>query len=253
MVQQIFDSHFHIIDPKFPLVANQSYLPPYFTVEDYQSRIKNLNISGGAIVSGSFQAFDQTYLLAALKKMGPRFVGVAQLPASTSDQEILDYNKAGIRAVRFNLKRGGSETIDNMEEFAQRVYELADWHCELYIDSKNIPELSKMLLRLPRLSIDHLGLSHEGLPHLLALVEKGVKVKATGFGRGNFTHIASVLKEITKINPDALMFGTDLPCTRAKRPFSEDDLKLIKDSFSDDLLEKIFYSNALQLYKPSLF
>lgn len=56
-----------------------------------------------------FQAFDHTYLLAALKELGPNFVGVAQLPATVSDDELIPLNGAGVRAVRFNLKRGGSE------------------------------------------------------------------------------------------------------------------------------------------------
>jgi hypothetical protein len=30
----IFDAHFHIIDPRFPLVANQRFLPEPFTVSD---------------------------------------------------------------------------------------------------------------------------------------------------------------------------------------------------------------------------
>lgn len=63
---RIFDSHFHIIDSRFPLTPNQSYLPPVFTVKDYLVMVKHLKIIGGAVVSGSFQAFDQTYLLAAL-------------------------------------------------------------------------------------------------------------------------------------------------------------------------------------------
>ena len=100
---KVFDSHFHIIDKRFPLVPNQGYLPDNFSAGDYQKRTKCYDIAGGAIVSGSFQAFDQTYLLAALKELGPNFVGVAQLPATVSDDELISLNAAGVRAVRFNL------------------------------------------------------------------------------------------------------------------------------------------------------
>ena len=103
-----FDSHFHIIDNRFPLVANQGYLPDNFTCTDYLERARKLKIAGGAIVSGSFQAFDQTYLVAALEELGPTFVGVTQLPASVPDKEIMRLNAAGVRGVRFNLRRGGS-------------------------------------------------------------------------------------------------------------------------------------------------
>lgn len=245
---RIFDSHFHIIDPRFPLTPNQSYLPPFFTAHEYLKQTEHLNIIGGAIVSGSFQGFDQTYLLAALKELGPSFVGVTQLPASVSDEEIVRLNNAGVRAVRFNLKRGGSESLKKMERFAKRVYDVAGWHIELYIDSRDLPGLSKTLLKLPAVSIDHLGLSKEGLPALLALVEKGVKVKATGFGRVDFD-VPTTLKEIANINPDALMFGTDLPSTRAPRPFSDEDVRLILDLFDENLSTKVFYSNAIKFYK----
>lgn len=244
---KIFDSHLHIIDPRFPLVPNQSYLPPSFTVADYLKRTKQLNIVGGAVVSGSFQAFDQSYLVAALNELGPRFVGVTQLPATTSDEEIERLNKAGVRAVRFNLKRGGSEEIVHLESFAKRVYEIAKWHVELYVDAQDLGALSKTLFNLPAVSIDHLGLSKKGLPLLLSLVEKGIKVKATGFGRVDFD-VVQVMREIVKANHHALMFGTDLPSTRAPRPFLDTDVKLVLETFDAAMSVKILYKNGLSFY-----
>lgn len=43
----VFDAHFHIIDYRFPLVANQSYLPHAFTVTDYLQIANPLHIVGG--------------------------------------------------------------------------------------------------------------------------------------------------------------------------------------------------------------
>ena len=62
----VFDSHFHIIDRRFPLVPNQGYLPDDFTCEDYRKRTSKIALKGGAVVSGSFQALDQSYLVDAL-------------------------------------------------------------------------------------------------------------------------------------------------------------------------------------------
>ena len=246
---KIFDSHFHIIDFRFPLIPNQSYLPPEFTCANYLKRVEHLNVVGGAVVSGSFQGFDQTYLLAALKELGPSFVGVTQLPAIVGEEEILRLNAAGVRAVRFNLKRGGSEGVEHIESFAKKVYEIAGWHIELYVDSRELAGLSKILLSLPSVSIDHLGLSKEGFPALLFMIERGVKVKVTGFGRVDFD-VPQALKDISKANPDAMMFGTDLPSTRSPRPFLDEDVQLILDTFDDVLSNKILYSNAVRLYVP---
>lgn len=245
---RIFDSHFHIIDPRFPLVPNHGFLPEPFTVSDYNKQADWLRIKGGAVVSGSFQVFDQTYLLDALSVLGKNYVGVTQLPANTKDSEISDLHKSGVRAVRFNVRRGGSEEISKIKEMAARVYDVAGWHVELYIDSKEIDEfLEEVLLSLPKVSIDHLGLSKEGFSTVLRLAEKGVRIKATGFGRTNMD-IRSALVQIAEINPDALMFGTDLPSTRSPSPFTEEDLHLVTDTFEGELLEKILYSNALEFY-----
>ena len=53
----LFDTHLHIIDPAHPLVENNGYLRD---------------------------------ALVALNQGGRRFVGVTQIPVSTTDEEILD-------------------------------------------------------------------------------------------------------------------------------------------------------------------
>lgn len=239
----IFDSHLHIIPPGFPLTANNGYLPPYFSVEDYRAATDGLGVVGGAVVSGSFQGFDQTYLLHVLNKLGPAYVGVTQIQHTVSDDELHVLHRAGIRAVRFNIKRGGPEMLDRLEEMAGRVYQMFGWHVELYVDSADLPELETRLLKLPRFSIDHLGLSKKGLDHLYALAEKGCRIKATGFGRVDFDPLP-VMKQIHGINPKALMFGTDLPSTRAPVPFHRSDVKLITDHFDETQSSRILYQNA---------
>jgi predicted TIM-barrel fold metal-dependent hydrolase len=245
---KVFDSHFHIIDHKFPLVSNNGYLPDDFSCAEYLARTSQYNLAGGAIVSGSFQAFDQTYLLDALARLGPGFVGVTQLPATVSDVEILELDKAGVRALRFNLRRGGSEDVRHLDRFARRVHELAGWHVELYVDWHDLPELNDRLAALPSVSIDHLGLSKAGFPALLKLVQRGVHVKATGFGRLDFD-VATALKEIQSANPNALMFGTDLPSTRAPRPYKDEDLLLVVEALGEDAARNVLYENAMTFYR----
>ena len=249
-MRPIFDAHCHIIDSAYPLIPNNGYTPEFFSVDDYQKRTRPLGIIGGAVVSGSFQGFDQTYLIAALKRLGPGFVGVTQLPASVTDSELETLHQQGIRALRFNLKRGGSEQLDQLESMARRVHDCVGWHCELYIDSRELPALETRLLRLPALSIDHLGLSHEGLPSLLRLARHGVRVKACGFGRVDFA-VPGVLQQIHSANPHALMFGTDLPSTRAPRPFEDTDIVLLIDALGEDGAGRALWQNAREFYRLS--
>ncbi len=246
----LFDSHFHIIDRRFPLTPNNGYLPDDFVCGDYRSQLSRYDLRGGAVVSGSFQAFDQSYLLDALKTLGPGFVGVTQLPATTPDAEILELDRGGVRAVRFNLKRGGSEDVRHLDTMARRVFDLAGWHVELYVDSRDLDGLFSTLAHLPAVSIDHLGLAQEGFGTLLKLAERGVRVKATGFGRVDFDAV-NALSILHRANPRALMFGTDLPSTRAPRPYLDDDFLLVAGALGEAAARAVFYNNAAEFYRIS--
>lgn len=246
---QLFDSHFHVIDRRFPLVANGGYLPKEFTCEDYLNRMKGHHLLGGAVVSGSFQGFDQTYLIESLKTLGASFVGVVQVPVSISDDDVIALHRAGVRAVRFNLRRGGSEDVKHLDSLARRVFELAGWHVELYVASEHLDALSGTLVSLPAVSIDHLGLHKRGFANLLKLVEKGVYVKATGFGRVDFD-VKEALKNLYSAGPDNLVFGTDLPSTRAPRPYLDSDVLLVVEALGETHSRQVFYDNAVKLYCP---
>jgi predicted TIM-barrel fold metal-dependent hydrolase len=236
----IFDAHFHIVDPRFPLVANQGFLPEPFTVSDYRERVAELDITGGAVVSGSFQAYDQTYLVDALEQLGPGFVGVANVRLDITDDEVLALYAAGVRAFRINLYRGGD--LD-LIELAPRFAELVGWHLEVYLDGRDLPELAPRLKRAPRLVIDHLGMTQAGLPTLLNLVKEGAYVKASGFGRIDHD-VPAALRAIADVNPGALLFGSDLPSTRAKRPFQDADLQLVREIAG----ARALYANAAAVY-----
>jgi len=245
----LFDSHLHIIDSRFPLIPNNGYLPETFTHQDYLARMQPYALCGGAIVSGSFQAFDQSYLIEALRNLGTGFVGVTQLPNSVSDEDIIRLHEAGVRAVRFNLKRGGSEEVRHLQSMASRINHIAGWHVELYVDSAMLPELYPVLISLPAVSIDHLGLSKMEFKLLLRLVEKAVRVKATGFGRVDFP-IQDALKDLYAANPNALMFGTDLPSTRAPRAYSDEDFILLVETLGTEGAAKVLSKNAVEFYRP---
>nr|WP_265338871.1 amidohydrolase family protein [Mycobacterium ulcerans] len=170
------------------------------------------------------------------------------MPSTTSDAEIRDLDAAGIRAVRFNLYRGGSETIDELNSFARRVHDIAGWHVELYVDAAHLGQLADQLIALPAVSIDDLGMSAEGVELLLPLVDKGIRVKATGFGRVGLD-VRDTVKKIHAVNPDALMFGTDLPSTRARRPFEDSDIDLISEALGDAGASKVLWENSAAFYR----
>lgn len=245
----LFDAHLHIMDPRFPLVANEGYVPEPFTVAAYRDRTAALGIVGGAVVSGSFQGHDHSYLTAALRELGPGFVGVTNPPIDTGDDEIFALHEAGVRAVRFNLRRGALSDFEQLEDLAHRAADVAGWHVELYVDGRDLSDLEPRLAALPSVVIDHLGVHRDGLPSLLRLVEQGVKIKASGFGRVNFDP-AEALRAIADVDPTALMFGTDLPGTRAPRPFEPADVALLEDALGPALARLALHDNAASWYRP---
>ncbi|MEV0295722.1 amidohydrolase family protein [Nocardia sp. NPDC050710] len=242
----MFDAHFHIFDPRFPLAENDGYLPDLYTIADYRKRMSRFDVRGGAVVSGSFQGTDQTYLKAALAELGAGWVGVTTLDLDASDDDIIELDRIGVRALRFNLKRAAAD-ITGMTLQALRAHELVGWHVEVYIDGQMLASLQPVISKLPALSIDHLGMSDEGLPYLLDLVDRGARVKATGFGRVSM-NVADTLRRIHTVNPEALMFGTDLPGTRAGRPFEDSDVDLICDVVGTDMFA-VLEDNARAFYR----
>jgi predicted TIM-barrel fold metal-dependent hydrolase len=248
LVQPVFDSHFHVVDPRFPLIPSEGFLPDAFDVKAYLHATAGLEVSGGAVVSGSFQGFDQSYLLAALAELGPGFVGVTQVPPDVDDDEMRRLAQHGVRAVRFNLFRGGSASADDLLTLGRRAWDVARLHVELYVDTTDLPDLETTIARLPMVSVDHLGMSATSWDTLLRMVETGVRVKATGFGRINH-EAASALRDIHAVDPGALMFGTDLPGTRAPRPFTPDDITLIESTLGADALPRVLHENAMEFYR----
>ena len=119
----MYDTHFHIIDMRYPVQENQGFFPPSFPAPDYQARTQGLGITGGNVVSGSFQGFDTGFMHEALRVLGPTFTGVIQIPPTATDDEILKLDAIGVRGVRFNMARGGSADVADLENVAKRVWE----------------------------------------------------------------------------------------------------------------------------------
>jgi len=246
---EIFDAHCHIIDPRFPIVPNEGYVPPAFPLPQYLDQVRPLQVTAGAIVSGSFHGFDQTYLLAALQQLGPRWVGVTQVPADIADAEIARLATAGVRALRFNVFRGRIDGVDDIVSLATRAHAAGGWHAEIYADAAALRPHVARLSKLPQIVIDHLGMTEAGLPVVLDLVDAGARIKATGFGRVSMD-VPAALERIAGRSPNALMFGTDLPSTRAKRPFQVEDIELVRRVLGPELARRALWNNAVSLYRP---
>lgn len=246
--RRLFDGHFHVLEPAFPLVTNQGYVPPPFPLPTYLAEARPLGVVQGAIVSGSFQGFDQTYLRAALAHLGSGWVGVTQVQPDIPDAEITSLAGIGVCALRFNLYRGRVDGVADIIALARRAHAVAGWHAEIYADAATLKPHVAALSALPQISIDHLGMTEAGLPVVCDLVRAGAKVKATGFGRVHM-NVPKALEMLATVSDSALVFGTDLPSTRANRPFEPSDIDLIARTLGATLASKVFWDNPRALYR----
>lgn len=252
-MHQLFDGHFHIIDPHFTLNENNGFKPDYYTVENYLTELKKMNIEslGGVVVSGSFQGFTQDYFTDALKKLGTNFVGITQLAPDTTDAEIERLDKIGIKGIRFNLYRGLDVPLKIISTLSQRVYDLCGWKTEFYLNVDNMEEdLNNIILSLPKVSIDHMGMGKKSVDLLKNYVSHGIPIRVTGFGRIAYSkeELRSVLIELYAENPQALIFGSDLPSTRASFRFSEEHVSFIEEIFNEVSAQNILYKNGIKWY-----
>lgn len=252
-MQTIFDSHFHIIDPKFELIENNGFLPYYYTVDEYIKELASMGLeaTGGAVVSGSFQGFDQTYFADAIDKLGENFVGVTQLPFDTTNEELVKLHENGIRGIRFNLYRGFTSILEEIEELSRRVYEQQGWKTEFYFNVvKMTDDLKELILRLPAASVDHLGMTRVDTDTLAEFLNNGVPIRVTGFGRVEYNRdeIVQLVRDLYDVNPDGLIFGTDLPSTRAEYRFSKADIELVQEVLDEAECEKVFWKNGFDWY-----
>ncbi len=46
------------------------------------------------------------------------------------------------------------------------------------------------------------------------------------------------------------MFGTDLPSTRAPRPYLDSDYDLVLETLGEEKAANVFYKNAIEFYRP---
>ncbi len=120
--------------------------------------------------------------------------------------------------------------------------------CRVICRFEGFTRLYGTLITLPSVSIDHLGLSQLGLGLLIKLAEKWVRVKATGFGRVDFD-VKRALRDLYSANPTSLMFGTDLPSTRAPIPYNDDDFLLVVDAIGENGVEDVFRRSACKFYR----
>jgi predicted TIM-barrel fold metal-dependent hydrolase len=221
----VFDAHLHIFAAAAPLPGHDGFVPDRFEAADYRARVAALGVTGGAVVAASTQGHDTAPLIAAAEALGEGFCVIARADPAQDDAALADLAARRVRGLRYLLHRGDAWEMPALLAHARRAA-AHGLHAELYADAATLAPHVEAIAALPAVGIDHLGLTEAGLPVTLALAARGARVKATGFGRVALD-VRRALEVLAAI-PHCLMGATDLPSTRARRPFHNDDLALLR-------------------------
>ena len=267
------DTHAHVFGPadRFPYADDRSYTPPDAPLAKYLGMLDTIGFARGVLVQGSAHGHDNSAMLDALKRRSDRLRGVAVADENVTPQTLREWNKTGVRGLRFNhffrggqLHYRGGVPLTVAEKHASVMAELG-WHLQLWIDVKDLPETIPVLKRigLP-VVIDHMGRTDaragtgtEGFKSLLHCVGEGwCWAKLSGAHRlslnaPDYPDARPFHEALVKANPERLVWGGDWPHPRVEgeMPDAGHLFELFQQWTPDEATrERILVANPAKLY-----
>jgi predicted TIM-barrel fold metal-dependent hydrolase len=224
------DCHTHILDPRrFPYVASRVSTPESASVDEIRSLHRALHIDRVVIVQPSFYGPDDSCTLDAIHQLGSSARGIAVIDDRTSQSDLDQMHRRGIRGVRLNLETSGqvdpSVAKQRFKAMAELMKGRNSWHIEMYTRLSVIEAIKDEVTASPvPVSFDHfggaqaaLGLHQPGFDVLLSLVNSGkayVKVSAAYRSSNlapDYSDVAPLAKALIAANPRRIVWGSDWP------------------------------------------
>lgn len=262
-----WDSHVHVFESekKYPSVEDPHYTCPDGSLEKLDAMAEELHIAHYAIVQPSFYGTDNSCLLDALDRAGPRARGVAMVEDGISQAELQDMHQRGVRALRLDmfLRREWTlaEKISYIEKCVHMTRELG-WHIQFYTPGYVVRELIPFFAHLDAdFVIDHMGymLESDGLTRhdfdrLLRTLQEGKGwLKLSGPYRiakdGNYARLAPLAQAIVAELPNRVIWGSDWPHIPNGSRDTGELLNMLADWIPDSALRnQVLADNPSRLY-----
>lgn len=227
------DSHFHVFGPaaKYPYDSELRYPPPLAPLEEFLKLADRLKMQRFVFVQPSAYGKDNSCMLDAMKIMGNRCRGVADVDENIPAKELQELDALGVRAIRINTspikpyEAGYADRlVGPIKCFAERAADIG-WHLQFLAPGWLIEELLPTLRKLPvTFVIDHMGLfppakgiEQSGFQGLLQLLRGGrCYVKLTGVYRisknmPDFRDVIPFARALIEAAPDRILWGSDYP------------------------------------------
>ncbi|PWC11950.1 2-pyrone-4,6-dicarboxylate hydrolase [Brenneria roseae subsp. americana] len=263
------DAHCHVFGPghTFPYGANRKYTPEDAPFEKLMELHNWLGITRAVIVQASCHGTDNRAMLDAIARSQGRYLGVAMIDGSESDEELERLDQGGVRGIRFNFVQhlGGAPELPRFFSILDRV-ESFGWHVVLHLDAQDILTYDAVLqkIRLPFI-IDHMGrvktergLEQEAFTQLRGLLADNplawVKVSGSeriSAGKRPFNDAIPFAQALIDTAPDRVLWGTDWPHPNISNDMPNDGelVDLMLDFCPDTALrQKLLVDNPARLY-----
>jgi predicted TIM-barrel fold metal-dependent hydrolase len=230
------DCHTHIHLPeKYPFFAGRVYTPEPASPEEMAALHKALHIERVVIVTPSVYGTDNRATLEGIRFRGNTGRGVAVIDDKTSEADLDEMGKMGIKGIRVNLATSGvndpSVGRKRLEAAIERV-KGRGWHVQVYTNLPLLTTIKDVLATSPvPVVFDHfggadaaLGLEQPGWAELVAAVKSGkAYVKISGAYRlsnkgPDYADAVPFAKALIAANADRLVWGTDWPHPNSVTP-----------------------------------
>ena len=220
------DCHLHIVDPRrFPFAESAGRESA--SVEQSRALHRALHIDRVVLIqSGSYGA-DNSCLLDALQRLGSRARGVVVVTDRTSDAQLDEWDRAGIRGTRLSGGEGISASPDDRKRLQAAVQRLAgrQWHVNTAVQFSALEGLQDVLMVSPvPVVIDHFaaaqasrGVQQPGFEVLLNLVRSGrIYLKLSrehniSTQAPDYPDVAPLARALIAANPQRILWATDWP------------------------------------------
>jgi predicted TIM-barrel fold metal-dependent hydrolase len=267
------DTHCHVFGPaaKFPYAEPRSYTPNDEPFEAYIALLDRLGFDRGVLVQPSAYGRDNTCMLDALARAPKRLRAEAVAGSEVDGTTLKRWHQAGVRGLRANeFRRDGKPYYQNgvgLKDVEPHFGLMADlgWHLELWIDTRDLPDLLPALARVPvPIVVDHMGrleyrhgTSNPGFQALVRGVSEGKlwsKLSGTyrlGATAPDYAQAKPFHDALVAANPQNLVWGTDWPHPRPDGPVP--DAQRLTDVFLEwtpapALRQAILVDNPARLY-----
>jgi D-galactarolactone isomerase len=220
------DTHIHIYDKRYPTAPTAASTPPDALAGDYPKVKTRLELTRTVVVQPSTYGTDNRCTLEGIAALGSESTrGVAVVDDTTSEAELAELTRGGMRGARFHMLPGGAIPWEKLDRVAARV-QGAGWHVQLQLDGRTLPEREAQVRSWPgRIVIDHVGKflepvapDHPAFRCLLRLVETGrvwVKLSApyevSRRGAPLYEDVGELAKALVKAAPERMLWASNWP------------------------------------------